>query len=78
MVKLTHLQGQYVAFIYHYTKLNRVPPAERDIERFFRANPASVHEMILRLEKHGVITREPWVARSIRVLIPPEDIPPLD
>ena len=27
----TPKQGQYLAFIYYYTKLNGVPPAERDM-----------------------------------------------
>ena len=77
-MKLTKLQGRYVAFIYSYTKLNRRPPAERDIENYFRTTPPSVHDMILRLEKLGAIEREPGVARSIRVLLPPDEIPPLD
>ena len=77
-MKLTKLQGRYVAFIYSYTKLNRRPPAERDIENYFRTTPPSVHDMILRLEELGAIEREPGVARSIRVLLPPDEIPPLD
>ena len=77
-MKLTKLQGRYVAFIYSYTKLNRRPPAERDIENYLRTTPPSVHDMILRLEKLGAIEREPGVARSIRVLLPPDEIPPLD
>ena len=58
-MKLTKLQGRYVAFIYSYTKLNRRSPAERDIENYFRTTPPSVHDLILRLEKLGAIEREP-------------------
>jgi len=29
----TSTQGQYLAFIYYYTKLHRQPPAERDMYR---------------------------------------------
>jgi hypothetical protein len=28
----TYKQGQYLAFIYYYTKLNDRPPAERDLQ----------------------------------------------
>ena len=45
----TALQGQYLAFIYTYTLLHRQPPAERDIQFFFRVTPPSVHNMILTL-----------------------------
>ena len=30
----TDLQGQYLAFIYAYLKINRRPPAEADMQRF--------------------------------------------
>ena len=77
-MKLTKLQGQYVAFIFYYTKLNGRPPAERALEYYFRTTPPAVHDMILRLEKCGAIRREPWTARSLRVLVPPDEIPRLD
>jgi hypothetical protein len=32
----TPLQGQYLAFIYAYTTLHRRPPAEADMQAFFR------------------------------------------
>jgi hypothetical protein len=32
----TPRQGQYLAFIYYYTKLNGQPPAETDMQRYFR------------------------------------------
>jgi hypothetical protein len=35
MPAYTTKQGQYLAFIYDYTKLNRCPPAEADIQRYF-------------------------------------------
>ncbi|MDZ7618424.1 MAG: hypothetical protein U1E05_15575, partial [Patescibacteria group bacterium] len=38
----------------------------------------SVHQMIVKLEENGLITREPGVARSIRVTVPHSEIPPLD
>jgi Mn-dependent DtxR family transcriptional regulator len=77
-VRFTKLQGQYLAFISAYTKLNRRPPAEADLERYFRVTPPSVHQMILTLERRGLISRTPGRARSIEVLVPREQLPPLD
>ena len=74
----THKQGQYLAFIYYYTKINRRPPAEADIQRYFCVTPPTVHQMILRIEEKGLIKRIPGQARSIEVLLPLEQLPPLD
>jgi Mn-dependent DtxR family transcriptional regulator len=61
----TARQGQYLAFIHAYWRLNGRAPAEADFQRFFRVSPPSVHQMILKLEQAGLITRQPGVARSI-------------
>ena len=74
---MTPKQGQYLAFIHSYTVLHRQAPAEADLARYFRASPPSVHQMVLTLEKHGLISRIPGQARSIRVLVPPAEVPPL-
>ncbi len=47
--RFTDKQGQYLAFIYWYTKLNGRPPAEADMQRYFRVTPPSVHQMVLTL-----------------------------
>ena len=73
----TPTQGQYLAFIYAYTCVRDRPPAEADLQRFFRVTPPSVHQMILTLERHGFIRRTPGVARSIQLLIPAEHLPVL-
>jgi Mn-dependent DtxR family transcriptional regulator len=73
----TDKQGQYLAFIHLYTKLNRRPPAEADMQRFFSVTPPTVHAMVLELEKRGLIRRQSGRARSIEVLVPPELLPPL-
>lgn len=78
MPAFTAKQGQYLAFIYHYSKVNRRPPAEADIQQFFRVTPPSVHTMIMTLAKNGLISREPGQARSIRVLVPVEQLPRLE
>lgn len=70
-------QGQYLAFIYNYTKIHGVAPAQADIQRYFRVTPPTVHQMIVRLEENGLISREPGKARALRLLVDPEDIPRL-
>ena len=77
-MKYTKKQGQYLAFIYNYTKINGQPPAEVDMQRYFRVTPPSVHNMVLALEKVWLIERTPRVARSIRVLVRPDQLPYLD
>ena len=76
--RFTEKQGQYLAFIYYYTKVNGGPPAEADMQRYFRVTPPSVHQMVLTLESNGFIERIPGQGRSIRLLIPREDLPDLE
>ena len=76
--RFTEKQGKYLAFIYYYTKLNGRPPAEADMERYFRVTPPSVHQMVLTLESHGLIERTPGQARSIHLLIPRQELPDLE
>lgn len=73
----TSRQGQFLAFIHQYTVLHGRAPAEAEMEQFFHVSPPSVHQMILTLERLGMITRTPGVARSIRLKLPPENLPPL-
>src|ERR1700722_7633231 len=73
----TPKQGQYLAFIHAYTLVIGRPPAEADLQRFFQVTPPSVHQMVLTLERSGLIRRQPGIARSIKVLLNPEVLPPL-
>jgi DNA-binding MarR family transcriptional regulator len=70
----TEKQGQYLAFIYTYSHMFR-RPAETDMQRHFQVSPPSVHQMIVTLERNGLIQRQPGVARSIQVLVAPKDLP---
>jgi repressor LexA len=74
----TPKQGQYLAFIYYYTKLNGRPPAEYDMQRYFGVSPPAIHQMVLSLEKRGLISRVPGQPRSIRLQIPLEKLPRLE
>jgi len=73
----TDLQGQYLAFIYYYSKIHGRPPSEADMQQYFQVSPPSVHQMILTLEKRGLIERRPGQARSIHLLISREELPDL-
>jgi len=74
----TAKQGQYLAFVYYYTKLNGRPPAERDMQLYFKTTPPTVHQMVVNLEKRGLISRQPGQPRSIQVLLPHDQLPDLD
>lgn len=74
----TEKQGQYLAFIHLYTKLNGQAPAEADMQRYFQVTPPTVHRMVVELEKKALISRIPRKARSIKLLLPPEQVPTLD
>jgi repressor LexA len=74
----TPLQGQYLAFLYAYTTIHRRAPAEADLQAFFRVTPPSVHQMVLQLERLGVIRRTPGLARSIELLVDPASLPLLE
>jgi len=73
----TEKQGRYLSFIHTYTLVNREPPAEADLARYFGITPPSAHQMVVTLEKRGLISREPGKARTIVVLVPTEQHPPL-
>lgn len=75
--KFTEKQGQYLAFIYAYTKVLGQPPAQGDIQAHFEVSPPTVHQMVLTLEREELLERTPGAARSIRVLVPPELLPVL-
>lgn len=74
----THKQGQYLAFIHLYSKLNRQPPTEADMQRYFGTSPPTVHSMVVRLEKLGLIEREKGKSRTIRVVLDPKGLPELE
>jgi len=73
----TKRQGQYLAFIYNYSKIYGRAPAESDLQRYFQTRPPAVHQMIKTLELSGFIERTPGQARSIRLLVRPEHLPTL-
>ena len=74
----TGRQGQYLAFIYYYTKIHKTAPAEADMSRYFRVSAPAVHQMIVTLTERGLITRNPGEARSIRLAVSRAELPDLE
>ena len=76
--RFTERQGpylEYLAFIYNYTVMFGRPPAEADLQRFFGTTPPTIHQMFRKLADRKLINRIPGQARSIEVLVDPDDIP---
>ena len=74
----TPRQGQFLAFIYYYNKIHGCPPAERDLQRYFRISAPAVHQMVVTLDDCDFIEREPGKARSIRLLLSRDQLPDLE
>jgi repressor LexA len=51
--RYTDKQGQYLAFIYYYSKMNGRAPSEADMQKYFKVTPPSVHQMVVTLEAKG-------------------------
>lgn len=76
MADFTHTQGRYLAFIHAYTSLHGYPPAESEVAAAMCVSPPSVNQMVKMLEKKELILRQPGQARSLRILVPEDEIPP--
>jgi repressor LexA len=75
--QFTSKQGQYLAFIYLYSKINQRAPAESDMQRYFGTSAPTVHSMVVRLEELGLIAREKGKGRTIQVLVNIKYLPEL-
>ncbi len=69
-------RGQYLAFIHAYTLVNGRTPAQADMRRVFRVTPPAVDQMLLTLEKAGLISRQPGLPRCLTVLVDRGHLPP--
>ena len=76
-LQFTALQGQYLAFIDSYLSIHGIAPAEADMQEYFKVTPATVHQMVLTLERHELISRVPGEARSIKMLVTHNELPEL-
>ena len=73
--RFTDKQGQYLAFIRAYAQINGRAPAEADFQRYFKVTAPSVHQMLKTLDHLGLIEKQPGVARSIQLLVAPQELP---
>jgi len=78
MAHYTVKQGQYLAFIYYYSKIHGRSPSEAEMQAYFGVTPPTIHQMVLSLEGNGLIERTPGQARSIRLLLPRHELPDLE
>ena len=76
--RLTPQQGQLLAYVYYYTKVHRVPPSENESAAVLGIQGPSAHASILRLEANGSLSRMPGQPRTIKVLVPREELPELE
>ncbi len=73
--EILHREARPVsAFIFYYSKIHGRASAEAEMQQYFQVSPPAVHQMILTLEARGFIERTPGQARSIRRLIPREEL----
>ncbi len=47
------------------------------MQRYFQVSPPTVHQMVLSLEKSGLIERVPGQGRSLKLLLPRAQLPDL-
>lgn len=72
----TKKQLEYLCYIVDYTKLHGVAPAFADIESYFKVAPSTVNQVIKTLEIKGYLSKQSGVARSLKVNIPSQFLPP--
>lgn len=75
MPAFTPTQGRYLAFIHQYISRYRQAPAESEIAQALCVRPPSANQMIRALEQRELISRVPGTARSIKILLPENEIP---
>jgi repressor LexA len=73
--RFTARQGQFLAFIHGFTVKRGCAPSFEQIGAHFGVTAPSVNSMIKMLERRGLLSRLPGVARSLRVLVPAEALP---
>ena len=73
----TARQGQYLAFIYYYSKIHLCSPLEADMQRHFCVSQSAVRQMVQSLAKLGFIERTPGQGPSVKLLVPRDQLPDL-
>ncbi len=78
MSPFTARQGEYLAFIHRFTAQYGMAPSFEQIASHFGTSAPSVNGMIKTLERRQLLSRVPGVARSLRVLVPTDELPDSD
>src|SRR5216684_1028764 len=73
--EFTARQGQFLAFIHRFTVKHGYATSFEQIGGHFGITTPSVNTMIKTLERRGLLSRLPGVARSLRVLVPSAVLP---
>lgn len=73
--KFTVRQGQYLAFIQGFIARRGYAPSFDELGAHFGTTPPTVNSMIKLLERKGLLSRVPGAARSLRVLVPADQLP---
>ncbi len=71
----TQRQGMVLAFIHAFVQRRGMAPSYEEIAGHFGISSPSVNGMIKTLERRGLLSRVPGVARSLRVLVPAAELP---
>lgn len=74
-LRLTRRQGEVLAFIHRHTSKFGLAPSFEEIASHFGTSSPSINGMIKTLERRGLLSRVPGVARSLRVLVPASLLP---
>ena len=74
-LRFTRRQGEVLAFIHRHTSKFGLAPSFEEIASHFGTSSPSVNGMIKTLERRGLLSRVPGVARSLRVLVPASLLP---
>ena len=77
-VRFTQRQGQYLAYIHHFTQNNGHPPSTADMQRHFNVSRSTVSNTMTAMEMQGSIDRILYQPGTVRVLVPPEELPHLE
>ena len=78
MPRYTEEQGQYLAFIYYYTKIHGRSPSEAECKAIWCYATDRASNGVVSRKKQTDCTRLAGQARSIRLLLPRYELPDLE
>ena len=76
--KFTPQQGQYLAFIFFYTKLHKHGPNEVDCQAHFGGSLPAVRQVLDEMQAQDLIARRSGSGEAIALLVPRDELPELE